>query len=146
MKLELKHLSSYFPYGLKVRFDTEKYKDTHQHDLVGLDLDSSVKVKTHIGIVVGFSKIDRIKPILRPLSDLQKLIVEEFEKYDGLRYGKPNHKIINLFCEENGYYGDVVNIDLTRLPYECAIYIFENHYDFFGLIDKGLAIDINSLN
>lgn len=32
------------------------------------------------------------------------------------------------------------------LPYECVEYMFQNYYDFFGLIEKGLAIDINTLN
>ena len=124
--LTIKHLSAYLPYGLKA-----------------IDSDGNIDIVTCIDIeeIDGYN----IKPILRPLSDLQKLIVEEFDKYDGIRDGKANYQIIDLFCEENGCYGDVVNIDLTKLPYECAIYIFENHYDFFGLIDKGLAIDINTL-
>lgn len=82
---------------------------------------------------------------LKPISDLSNLVKTEFEKYDGLISGKANEEIITLFCEENGV-GDLIeNIELSSLPYECVNFIFKNHYDFFGLIEEGLAININEL-
>ncbi len=146
--LTIKHLSAYLPYGLYWHCLD---KDSQEWEDIGLSkIDLAFESLEIGGMDIDISELPypnglSIKPILRPLSDLQKLIVEEFDKYDGIRDGKANFQIIDLFCEENGCYGDVVNIDLTKLPYECAIYIFENHYDFFGLIDKGLAIDINTL-
>ena len=71
--------------------------------------------------------------------------IEEFEKYDGKRNGKANDEIINLFCEENGVDAIIENIELKSLPYECIEFMFRNHYDFFGLIEKGLAISYNTL-
>lgn len=80
------------------------------------------------------------KLILKPISDLSLLVIEEFEKYDGKRNGKANEEIINLFCEENGVDEIIENIELKSLPYECIEFMFKNHYDFFGLIERGLAI------
>lgn len=85
------------------------------------------------------------KPILKPISDLSILVIEEFEKYDGKINGKANDEIINLFCEENGVDEIIENIVLSSLPYECVEYIFKNHYDFFGLIEKGLAVSIHDV-
>ena len=31
------------------------------------------------------------------------------------------------------------------LPYNIVSKLFENHFDVFGLIEKGLAIDINTI-
>ena len=92
-----------------------------------------------------YVQIANCKPILRPISDLSILVKEEFEKYDGKRNGKANEEIINLFCEENGVDEIIENIDLKSLPYECIEFMFRNHYDFFGLIEKGLAISYNTL-
>ncbi len=83
------------------------------------------------------------KPILKPISDLSLLVIEEFEKYDGKRNGKANDEIINLFCEENGVDEIIENIELKSLPYECVDFMFRNHYDFFGLIDQGLAVSVH---
>lgn len=64
MKLELKHLAPYLPYGLKL-----VYLDGSIRDLIYLDLQSL----SRIGIYC--------KPILRPLSDLTKEIEVNGEKF-----------------------------------------------------------------
>lgn len=66
-----------------------------------------------------------IIPILRPLSDLE---LDEFE-----------NKIFNreyIIDKETE----------SDLSYYEWCFLFENHFDVFGLIEKGLAIDINTLN
>jgi len=35
------------------------------------------------------------------------------------------------------------DIDLKTLPYNCVEFLFKHHYDFFGLIENGLAIEKN---
>jgi hypothetical protein len=137
MKLELKHLAVYLPYGLKVRFDVEKYKDSHQHDLVGLELDL-VKVKTHIGIVLDFPEIERVKPILRPLSDLTKEITHNGETF------VPIEEYHYLRFEEISNYKSG-GIWLNHIHFREYNVLIELHFDVFGLIDNGLAIDINTL-
>ena len=68
------------------------------------------------------------KPILRPLSDLTK------------------DDLDTLQCTE--LYNQINDADfcIHLLPYQIAMYLIENHFDVFGLIEKGLAIDINTLN
>ena len=116
MKLEIKHIAPYLPYNLN---NTVSIADWFK----------------------GYN----CKPILRPISDLSLLVIEEFEKYDGKRNGKANEEIINLFCEENGVDEILENIELKSLPYECIEYMFRNHYDVFGLIEQGLAVSIHDV-
>ena len=71
------------------------------------------------------------------------MIFDEFEKYNlGFNYDK---EIIYLFDKENGYDELIENIELKSVRYECAEYIFKNHYDIFGLIDKGEAVDYKNV-
>jgi len=95
------------------------------------------------GNTYAYGDIRDCRLILKPISDLSLLIIEEFEKYDGKRNGKANEEIINLFCEENGVDEIIENIVLSSLPYECVDFMFRNHYDFFGLISEGLAVSIH---
>jgi hypothetical protein len=69
-----------------------------------------------------------IIPILKPISDLAKEI--ELEGGEIIIGG------------ERFYDTDDVYID--SLNYEKLTWFFERHYDVFGLIEKGLAEDINT--
>ena len=69
-------------------------------------------------------------PILRPLSDLPKEIEVNGEKLVTLDY---------FACFLEFEYG------INSIDYKYAQKLFEWHFDVFGLIDKGLAIDINTL-
>ena len=124
-------LAPYFPYSVKIEHPTL--------------MNGKRKISELYSIKELHIEISQCKLILKPISDLSLLVIEEFEKYDGKRNGKANEEIINLFCEENGVDEIIENIDLKSLPYECIEFMFRNHYDFFGLIEKGLAIDINTL-
>ena len=64
-----------------------------------------------------------IKPILRPLSDLTK---------EGFVY------LHNYLTKE-------IDNDISLLHYRDIQILLKNHFDVFGLIEKGLAIDINTL-
>lgn len=82
---------------------------------------------------------------LRPLLELSNLVETEFINYRmGMQY---DEEIINLFCLEFTHSDEkLIDIDLTTLPYQCAEYFFKYGYDFFDLIQKGLAININTLS
>ena len=116
MKLELKHLAPYLPYGLKIKtkhgFDT---METLNGWLVNGDHEESYCYEDHPNETLEF------KPILRPLSDVVKMNKSLYESY--LMSG----------CE------------IDRMPYLSILACLENHYDIFGLIDAGLAIDINTI-
>lgn len=134
MKLELKHLAPYLPYELKYIFgnNTYIYRNT-------IDFDYEYS-----------------KPILRPLSDITDNLLKQF--YTGTSEGEI---IISNYVAENSKdttmsvsykmmgepFTDIIinrnSIELT--DYWIVTNLLELHFDVFGLIDKGLAIDINTL-
>ena len=78
--------------------------------------------------------VEKIKPYLFPLSSMN----EEQKK----EYNRWKHDVPVCYYE----YGDVVEkIELLDSP-ESFEYLIENHFDYRGLIDKGLAIDATGKN
>ena len=132
--LQAVFLAPYLPHGLKLQYLNKNFK------LIGV-----IKEKLYFEELAFPINNLECKPILKPISDLSLLVIEEFEKYDGKRNGKANEEIINLFCEENGVDEIIENIVLSSLPYECIEFMFRNHYDFFGLISEGLAVSIHDV-
>ena len=150
MKMEIKHLAPYLPYDLKVVFED----DEHEHTLVGLvNWSNEIMVLSPFSDY-GRSNIKNCKPILRPLSDLTKEIehkgvkiipIDYFEIGDDYNdivdYGQGNVKLIGLLKDmaEHNF------IQISYMNYGVIIKLFEWHFDVFGLIEKGLALDINEL-
>jgi hypothetical protein len=139
MNIEIKHLAAYLPYKLRI-----KYQERNQ--VMNLGQGHS----THwIGIksVINWQNVngEPPKPILRPLSDLTK----EIDNTDDLIYSIINE--LSSVCDAYWEWLDSCNSviipdNLKQAPYELIISLLENHYDIYGLIDDGLAIDINTLN
>ena len=78
--------------------------------------------------------IENIKPYLFPLSSMTE---EQKREYYSLKHEVP-------VCHYE--YGDVVEeFELYDSP-ESFEYLIENHFDYWGLIEKGLAIDATGLN
>lgn len=162
MKLELKHIQPYLPYKIKVQYDgilngkeisdyKKKWRQEHDDDFFLSD-NGYNEPKEIVGLKIGYIKqvgyyknwtkymigvknnglqvhygTDRFKMILKPMSDLTK---EELTKY-----GFTNH--IDYLTHEKQ--------DPMKAPYEMTEYLFKNHYDVFGLIEKCLAINIKKL-
>jgi len=127
-KLELKHLAPYLPYELKM--SENKYDlvlNVNNHPNHCYDLEYSIK--------------EQIKPILRPLSDLKK-IKDKIEKLSPYWYVDDETKWLTEKGKIDKIYPKHV---IEWIPYVLMELLLENHYDVFGLIDKGLAIDINTL-
>ena len=139
MKLELKHLSGYLPYKLIMEIlDFPLSKVLGKHYRI-LELDCGHDFHFY------FSQ-NRVRPILTPISDLEKIIENEFSKLDDFKSSEYSSEVIELFCFENiGFEEELSTYDLSKLPYECVEFMFKNHYDFFGLIEKGLAISIHDV-
>lgn len=132
-KLTLENLAPYLPYGLKA--ELLDYKS----DYVGKRFDEIIGVhqwdKNGLywsALTIGGSKpnIERIKPILRPLSDLTKEIEHKGEKFI------PYYWFVRKGIKINSIKDDRWHIGQRLLSW---------HFDVFRLIDKGLAIDINTL-
>ncbi|MGV0854794.1 hypothetical protein ACTS9E_04265 [Empedobacter brevis] len=143
MSLELKHISPYLPYGLKGRVDKETYIQEENErigELKTIDLaDHQYHLAVYNDLGYFLSWIDEFKPILRPLSDLMKEIEvngEKFVPFDEIRS-------YSFELNNNKKWQKVV---LEDMPYSEVQKLFEWHFDVFGLIEKGLAVDINTLN
>ena len=125
-KLELKHLAGYLPYKLKLIDDKPKVMNAFcGHSKNWCSIEYAIKMQR--------------KPILRPLSDLTKEIEVNGEKFVPLDELWKYHNFSAM------RWGDI-ETDPTRYPYTIVEKLLEWHFDIHGLIEKGLAIDINTLD
>ena len=134
-KLELKHLAPYLPYRLilKGNFGT---------------------VELTISNIEQSLMSNNRKPILRPLSDLSELGTDFATEHsinmiigENDNYGKItlNHYKGSLSIEvESDDYSNTEFVDLEKIE-KIRNELLKSHYDIFGLIEKGLAIDINTI-
>jgi hypothetical protein len=144
MKLQIKHLAPYLPYNLGIKRKDYKHENIF---LLGIEFNDVVHK-------LGKTPIAFIKPILRPLSDLNKEIEVNGEKF------VPLERLTKIFggrpisFDGNCFYTkiqksvvrkkeDVVPLHFSQL--EAINKLFEWHFDVFGLIESGLAININTL-
>ena len=83
--------------------------------------------RSSVDVIVGYDDYE-IKPYLFPLSSMTD---EEWEEYQKIR------RIDWLYGDINGTF---VNAD------HIVDWLNKNHFDYRGLIEKGLAIDATNLN
>ena len=131
MKLELKHLAPYLPYGLKVIL-----KSTDNNTIPRI---------FSITLLYSYSNdINDIKPILRPLTDLTEEI--EVKGHSAGSFKTCTLDQLNgMMSMEDEFESIHKRSMVLTYPYEAIQLLLEYHFDVFGLIDKGLAIDINTL-
>jgi hypothetical protein len=97
MKLELKHLSPYLPYGLRIRGNTHG----EIAELTTLS-DISVNIKGRSLSYGMWADIFEIKPILRPLSDLTKEIEHNEDSFTPIiELLQINHELVFNYRIEN---------------------------------------------
>ena len=150
--IELKNLAPYLPYGLK-GICTEEF--TGIETVYGI---SYYKDSSDIYLTTSFDDlyIEYFKPILRPLSDLTKEINYGLSTYaftylfeigdcDGCVFEFEHGNIKTIKALENISKYNSYN-DINYLPNAVVNMMYEHHFDVFGLIEQGLAIDINTLN
>lgn len=131
MKLELKHLAAYLPYGLKI-FNT--YSDKTE-----ILLSCNKEMITLFGNYKTISSqymYSECKPVLRPLSDLTKEIEVNGQKFVP---SKEYHYL--RFDEISNYKGGSSTLGFIQAREQDIL--LEWHFDIFGLIDNNLAININ---
>ncbi len=141
MKLELKHIAPYLPFGLKIlHFDNQR------------KMNAGNGSSTHwIGITATLQRQgENCKPILRPLSDLTKEIEVGGERF--IPIDKIDYEFGMLYYFASGNKGLLIKRRNTNIYAYSMDYfliqqkLFEWHFDVFGLIEQGLAIDINTLS
>lgn len=144
-KLKLEHLAPYLAYETPIM-------PLYRSMSMGLGYNETI---LSIEVLHHFN-IEDVKPILRPLSDLAKEIehnvrrfipIEWFEIRDdeSENWFSFDHGNINLINDLNSISTHQVYHDINFLPYAVVQKLIEWHFDVFGLIEKGLAIDINTL-
>ncbi len=133
MKLELKHIVGYLPYGLKYC-----NRNVGQYGLKK-PLIGDINTMNVMGFIDGDTLS---KPILRPLSDLTK--DEHFELYMDLC-----EEMESISCEyllESLIKKTKYAFNLNQLE-TLEDWMYKNHFDWkYNLIKNGLAIDINTFN
>ncbi|RUP37022.1 MAG: hypothetical protein EKK63_15745 [Acinetobacter sp.] len=145
MNLELKHIAPYLPYGLK--FLTSKGQFEYgKHDIIicrgaySEDLGLGLEF-LHKGDLRYMSEMRPIRPILRPLSDLTKEIGEKFVPIEKCGYCS-----LEDCTNESGEIEEITSSHILGfMPFNYFDKLLEWHFDVFGLIPNGLAIDINTL-
>jgi hypothetical protein len=125
MKLKIEQLAPYLPYDLG--FYVEHANGTRLDNWY-------MTIDTNLRTVLEFQN----KPILRPLSDLTKEIkVDEDVFIPSIEYYYIKDELEELSSLNCSY--------IRYVRYNVVNVLFELHFDVFGLIEKGLAIDINTL-
>jgi len=128
MKLELKHLAAYLPFAINVVIYSENEPKIDYISGIYHNPDEMVVFSEEEDYYLSNPDYNVIsfKLMLRPMSDLPKFI-------DVIS------PVPNFFNTEI----------LMKTPLASSYEVFEKlvelHFDVFGLIDAGLAVDINSL-
>lgn len=157
--LTIKELAPYLPYGLKGILTQDLRDDFCDCDWVD-DInifdkgsiwqyagyaDKDLSIPLGEGDFSGFlirhgytytSVGNSIKPLLRPLSDLTKLINDD-EK--NVKY----YRLLSTCYSESDLRNFMQSPTVQR--FEDVQILLENHFDVFGLIEKGHAIDLNTI-
>jgi len=70
-----------------------------------------------------------VKPLLRPMESMTKEEVKEFNKF--------------CVIDEEAWNGEGISgfKNQAEIMHKGIVWLLENHFDFMGLIEKGLAID-----
>ena len=135
MNLQIKHLAPYLEYELQIEhhfIDEEKIKG--RLCVLGFNYVSYVSMnRMHNAL------LDSIKPILKSLHDFEESDIDKVKAFIGAGNWCD---LYNHFFD--AFFDDSQNIHniIFQASYNILQYFFANHYDVFGLIPAGLAIDI----
>lgn len=119
MKLELKHLAAYLPYKLVGTWMLSDVLNISQYRR-----DEERRTTLTEDNVKFF--LNTCKPILRPLSEVSDSLFEEIG-----------------FADEQDFIQTVLDGRILQINFNKLL---SNHFDVFGLIPAGLAVDINTLS
>ena len=128
-QLLFKDLCARLPYGVIVRVHDIEHGDFDSYvDNINI---SNACIETHpideLTIPYVFYKLQDVKPYLRPMSSMTEEEEDEYRNIDNRSY----------YCP----------IDCAHIPASKRIDWFNaNHFDYRGLIEKGLAIEVTEDN
>ena len=156
--LKLKDIAGYLPYELHCLNCDDMIEiiefDNAGNLMRGIDLQEEAEDDE-------WAKSQQYKPILRPLSDLYKIITHNGKEIIpivelAILYSTNRNWIFycgNAICgdrifgfEDGGFFYELDNVcENVENQYQLFDYLHELKIDYRGLIDAGLAIDCNTL-
>ena len=130
-ELLLRDLCARLPYGVKVESEFIN-PDTKEHKSCGIEVFNATS------LLMIRDGLGEFKPYLFPLSRLNNLTEEQ-------------RKTLKVMCDWNDEEVDAQSIlDLYQKHFvmktDVIDWLHKNHFDYRGLIPKGLAIDATGLN
>lgn len=136
--LLLKDLCSRLPYGVAVKFKVNEVKAVEEKFVYNIDgeysyiTDGKSYLTSDIIKLLSNNYLDEIKSYLFPLSSMTEEQKKEYRKV----------------CELDTEILSKHPMDETPFPalYNSQDWLNKNHFDYRGLIPKGLAIDATGLN
>lgn len=129
-ELELKYIAPHLPYDVKIWTEEELHFGENEYERHTIMLDNlSIR---HVA-----SGIDKL--ILNPLSNLTKEIEVNGKKFIPNEVLKQN-AVTKYWWQSINTKGISPNADFNLI-----LLLFEWHFDVFGLIEKGFAINKNNL-
>jgi hypothetical protein len=135
---KIEYIAMSLPYNLKFDIKSELYP---YPTLIGIRKDH-LEFNYH-GSYLSFHKDFSGIPVLRPLSDLNK------EMQDGRTYLQYFECMFDFesdkTCPIRMYINSGWTTTINELPFEMVIKLVEWHFDICGLIEKGEAIDVTTL-
>ena len=137
-ELLLRDLCARLPYGIKASYygADEECETWDEVDGVAFD---------YVEIGQYSLPIERIKPYLFPLSSMTDKQEKEIQEI----VGNPNNACIIIKTDGLELWLDYIDTDPTiclDTIFEVKDYLNKKHFDYRGLIEKGLAIDATGLN
>lgn len=133
-KLEIKHIAAYLPYELEVKANDTVAPGVMVSIVAGMPGLLLYDDKDNI----EYYELSAIKPLLIPLSELKNL---------------DNYTLIQFIKKQTGLQIDYeldIEVDVNKqqsiwmpIPKVIEVYniLLQHHYDVFGLIDAGLALN-----
>ena len=147
-KLLLKDLSARLTYGVKAyvknwsKLDRKYYEGVYTVDSIHPSLNTVLTCsdKFCVEVILGYDDYE-IKPYLFPLSSMtDELWDKEFRGYGITEFTRDSFKYGCETLEFNNSNPDLLNM------VKFINQLIKNHFDIYGLIEKGLAIDATNLD
>ena len=132
--LQAVFLAPYLPFALKIEHPTIKIKVRQISELKNIG-QTNIEISHRM-----YVQISECKPILKPMSKLikDKKVCDEINEYL-----EPNG------LEINGWFLLRNSLNAVAISYEemqkLLNILYREHYDVFGLINKGLAISVDDV-
>ena len=138
-ELLLKDLCARLPYGVKCKYYDCCEGDYNEGTICGFERQEYIQID---GVCIH---IEEVKPYLFPLSSMTEEQFVELKVFADLTYEGNTLELVewNDNCKTLEFW-------LEEIPSYELIKVFDwlnkNHFDYRGLIERGLAIDCTNLN